>query len=161
MLAAQDAQPTQPPPAPKPADPDLTFARHAYGVRQAVALWEKITSNAFARRPQSWPEPADYLPDLEASDPATPAEPAISESDRSTLYEAVAKLALIHPSHAEIPATLNHTIAETLAAHPQDHVSVNFARICQAFHIPPDRTRLQPHLESQLRPPPDHIPQLE
>ncbi len=142
--------------AAKPTDPDLAFARHSRSVRQSVELWEKITNNSFARHPQSprqtWSESPDFDPDLDgilSDDETTP----YSEADRGNLYEAVANLSLISPAHEAIPETLNHTIEETLAAHPTDHLSTNFARICQAYNITPDRTRLQPHLESQLRPP--------
>ncbi len=161
---AAASQPPTPEPAAKPADPDLAYARHASSVRQSVELWEKITANAFARRHQPRPEQAEPDPDLDLDDlldePELP-EPAFSETERTILFEAVANLALLHPSHAEIPETLNQTIEQTLAAHPEDHVSANFARICQTFGLPPDRARLQPHLESQLRPPPGRWPKLE
>ena len=81
--------------------------------------------------------------------------------DRGNLYEAVANLTLAHPGLAAIPETLNAIIEETLTTHPDDHVSANFARVCRAYGITPDRSRLQPHLESQLRPPPEHTPKLE
>ncbi len=163
-LAAHEQTPTTPEtppdtqPAPKPADPDLAFARHSRSVRQSVELWEKIVNNAFARRPsaQTGPETSNFDPDpyldVLYNSPQTE-KPPYSEADRGTLYEAVANLALIHPDHAEIPETLTEIIADTLTAHPDDHVSANFARVCQAYGIEPDRTRLQPHLESQLRPP--------
>ena len=151
------------PPTPKQADPDLAFARHSRSVRQSVELWEKITSNTFARRPaaQTWSDSSNFNPDpyLDLLDDNSE-QPPYSELDRGNLYEAVGNLALIHPAYAEIPETLNEIIEQTLTAHPDDHVSVNFARVCQAYDIAPDRTRLQPHLESQLRPP-GHYPKLE
>ncbi len=146
----------------KHPDPDLAFARHSRGVRQSVELWERITNNTFARRPYAQPSPKsssfdpeqylDDLDDLDLDDPP-PKQPAHSEADRCTLYEAVANLALLDPTHTDIPESLNATITQTLIAHPNDHVSANFARICQAYGITPDRSRLMPHLESQLRPP--------
>ncbi len=171
-LAAHEHQthapePEAPQTTPKPTDPDLAFARHSRSVRQSVELWEKITNNTFARRPQSrhqsWPDSSSFDPDSDLDDllnrPHT--QPSLfSESDRGNLYEAVGNLALIHPNHADIPETLHEIIAETLTAYPDDHLSANFARVCQAFDIEPDRTRLQPHLESQLRPP-DHYPKRE
>ncbi len=156
--------PSGAPLAPRQADPDLAFARHASSVRQSVELWEKITSNAFARRPHSWPGSSDFDPDLDPDDPLYAPQdpkPAYCEMDRSNLSEAVGTLAQTHPNHAEIRQTLDATIEETLTAHPDDHVSANFARVCQAFGIAPDRACLLPHLESQLRPPPGRWPKLE
>ncbi len=155
----------QPALAAKPADPDLAFARHSRSVRQSVELWEKIVNNTFARRPQSphpaWSEPA--YPDLDADLDDTLEDeyerPRFSVGDAGNLYEAVGNLALISPAHNAIPETLPEIIEETLTAHPDDHLSTNFARICEIFGIAPDRSRLQPHLESQLRPPPH--PKLE
>ncbi len=147
------------PPAPKPADPDLAFARHARSVRQSVELWEKITNNAFARRP-AWSEPT--CPDLDLEEALEDHEPPpFSQGDAGNLYEAVGNLSLISPAHNAIPESLLETIEQTLTAHPNDHLSINFARICEIFGLTPDRTLLQPHLESQLRPPPDGYPKLE
>ncbi len=161
--AAPEAAPQQP--TPKPADPDLAFARHSRSVRQSVELWEKITNNIFARRPhpQAAQESSNFDPDpyLDDFDNHPPTEkPVYCEADRGNLYEAVANLALIHPDHAEIPENLPEIIKETLTAHPNDHVSANFARVCKTYNIAPDRSRLQPHLESQLRPP-AHYPKRE
>ncbi len=160
-------QPTpQPPPAPKPADPDLAFARHSRSVRQSVELWEKIVNNTFARRPQSphqtWSEPAHPDPDQDLDDLLCDYEqPLFSEGDAGNLYEAVGNLARLSPAHNAAPETLLETIEQTLTAHPDDHLSTNFTRICQIFSIEPNRFLLQPHLESQLRPPPDRYPKLE
>ncbi len=166
VLAAQEQPQTTPNPTPtaKPADPDLAFARHASGVRQAVELWEKITNNTFARRPhpaQTCAEPPDPDLDLDACLDDLEEPPAFSVADQGNLYEAVATLALHHSSHAAIPETLPEIIEQTLTAHPDDHLSTNFARICKIFGITPNRHLLLPHLESQLRPPPDHTPKLE
>ncbi len=150
-------------PTPKPADPDLAFARHSRSVRQSVELWEKITNNSFARSPrQTWSEPSypDLDPDLD--DALYDYEPPLfSEGDAGNLYEAVSNLARLSPAHDAAPETLLEVIEETLTAHPDDHLSANFARICEIFGLTPDRSLLQPHLESQLRPPPDGYPKLE
>ncbi len=165
---AEPAPATEPPtPQPtqaKPNEADLAFARHSRSVRQSVELWEKITNNTFARRAQSphpWSEPHYPDLDLDLDDTLDEDDPPYSEADRFVLHEAVANLALTAPTHAEIPETLTTTIEQTLTAHPNDHLSTNFTRICEIFALTPDRTRLQPHLESQLRPPPSRYPQLE
>ena len=161
-LAAHES-PTAPesPPAPKQPDPDLAFARHSRSVRQSVELWEKITSNTFVRRPhQSWTGSSNFDPDPDLDGPYDDQKPAYCVADPGNLYEAVGNLALIDPNHAAIPENLPDIIEETLTAHPDDHLSANFARVCQFYGIEPDRFRLQPHLESQLRPP-VRWPQLE
>ncbi len=157
LAAHEQTEPSEATPTPKPADPDLAFARHSRSVRQSVELWEKITSNTFARRTQTQTQTSNFDPDPDLYDdlcnhPQTQ-KPAYCELDRGNLHEAVGTLAAAHPNNAEICETLDEIIEETLTAHPDDHLSANFARICQAYDIEPDRFRLQPHLESQLRPP--------
>ena len=125
---------------------------------------KKITNNVFAR-PQftryTPSEPEDILSNEENDRLYRTPRPPFSELDAGNLYEAVGNLALLSPTHEISPETLTETIEQTLTAHPDDHLSTNFVRVCEIFGIPPNRHLLMYHLETQLRPPPDLVPKLE
>ncbi len=138
------------PRTPKTPDPDLTYARHASGVRQAVALEARIAAGSYARPHTGQAHAGGDT----GYDPAS-LDRFAGVFDHSNIAEAVHHLTQDHPDRWQFHETLSEIIDDSLATYPEDPVSTHFARVCEALEIAPDLACLPQPLAALLRPPAD------
>ncbi len=141
----EQAKAANTPHTPPVRDPDLTFNRHAAGVRQAVALEARVANNAFAR-----PVAAAAAQDSASTDHKL--QQFRSALDRGTLEDALTQLTDDHAESWQLQETFGDIIEDTLSAFPDDPLSAHFARACLALDIEPDLASLPPDLAALLEP---------
>ncbi len=154
-LAAAEAEAAHPTPAsthpatpdaaspiPRTPDPNLAFARLASAVRQAVKLEAQIAAGVFTRAPA-----ATAHPELDVA--------ALNRAaDHGLLSSGLRRLTETHPDRYALHETIQDTIEETLADHPEDPLPTHFARACQILGLTPDFSSFPDHLVEFLHPAP-------